>query len=53
MSLPECCKNCCNKPKEGEFKTCCCALPSLTIISNTKQGRDYIESNFDMKWVQF
>ena len=35
MNLPECCKNCCNKPKEGEIKVCWCALPSLTIISTT------------------
>ena len=34
-SMPECCKNCNNRPKEGEMKVCFCALPSLTTTKYT------------------
>ena len=29
-NLPDCCKNCSNRPKQGEMKVCNCVLTSLT-----------------------
>ena len=34
-NVPECCKNCNNRLKEGEIKVCYCALPSLTTTKLT------------------
>ena len=34
-NIPECCKNCSNRPKDGEIKMCFCALPSLTTTKYT------------------
>lgn len=47
MNLPECCKNCYNRPKEGEFKVCCCTLPSLGIISNITNNNTSIYYNIN------
>ena len=32
INLPDCCKNCSNKPKPGEIKVYHCALPALNTF---------------------
>ena len=34
-NIPECCKNCSNRPQVGEIKMCFCALASLTTTKYT------------------
>ena len=44
-NIPECCKNCSNRPKEGEIKACWCVLPSLTTtkLTNIEGKVSYID----------
>lgn len=44
-NIPECCKNCVNRPKEGEIKACWCTLPSLTTtkLTNIEGKVSYID----------
>ena len=32
-NLPDCCKNCSNRPKPGEMKVCHCVLPTLNTFT--------------------